>query len=45
MIADEHTQTLFFIVACDDDKTRVGRSDSLAVLNSTDFGAGTTSLK
>lgn len=37
MLADEVTQTLFYLVACDD-HTTTGRSSSLAVLNSTDAG-------
>ena len=38
MLADEHTKTLFFIFACDDDKNTKGRSDQLVAINSTDSG-------
>ena len=38
MLADEHTKTLFFILACDDDPSTTARSDQLVAINSTDSG-------
>eukprot|EP01043_Picozoa_sp_COSAG02_P044556 COSAG02_NODE_3991_length_5942_cov_5.521308_5_plen_395_part_00 len=38
MIGDERTQTLYYVVACDDLASSGGRSPDLQVLNSTDGG-------
>eukprot|EP01052_Picozoa_sp_SAG31_P000578 SAG31_NODE_17_length_35773_cov_25.999271_3_plen_62_part_00 len=38
MIGDERSQTLFYVVACDDVSASDSRSPDLQVLNSTDGG-------